>query len=358
MSYICIFEYHTRFNYSKANSIFQTNTTNWSLNGVNVSATINHPNTKKTLHGEIYGFHLMSTNFDSDLKIADVFKLLPTPLPELPRNRRQVESFDPMTPESRTPFYRLRNFFIFIRRMISLVTVPVFRFARRLIQPWTRRFVPLRPTTGKTPSTTSSPPTSTLRTLGSNSTTQNGTTPLNTTATSNSNATTPRTPVNGTSLKNNSTQPKISQKTVSGFTEELFDSFDESIIIYEPEYEPSEQRPSRNVMNLAKSSSSVLDSIEVLASSSEEKPSIDKCTFIAEKMDANVNKLNSSENFVTLSTEKSIDAITQLGPHLQFVQFLFSCCPLEGSNVLISWEETKVMLNNVVIDTIESCGNF
>lgn len=302
----------------------------------------------------------MSTNFDSELKITDDIKLLPTPLPvQLPRNRRQVETFDPATPESRTPFPRLRNFFKFIRRMISLVTVPVFRFARRLIQPWTRRFVPLRPTTGNTP-TTPAPPTSTLRTLGGNSTTRNMTVPQSTTTNPNSNSTISRPAVvNGTALKNNLTEVKTSnQKTVSGFTEEQFDSFDESIIIYEPEYEPSEQRLSRNVMNLAKSSSSPLDSIEVLASSSEELSFTDKCTFIAQKIDNNVIKLNSSENFVTPSTEKSVDAITQLGPHLQFVQFLYACCPLEGSNVLISWEETQVMLNNVVIDTIEGCGNF
>lgn len=308
-----------------------------------MSATINHPNTKKTLHGEVYGFHLMSTNLDVDSQTSQPSAVLPTLPAELTRSRRQVESFDPATPESRTPFFRLRNFFKFIRRMISLVTVPVFRFARRLIQPWTRRLVPLRPTTPNSTPKPAAPPTSTIRTLVGSSTPPNVT---------NSNSTTPATStsrptlVNGTSGRTNLTEVKTTNQ-ISGFTEERFNLFDESIIIYEPEYESLEHRPSRDVVHT--SPRSVLDSIEVIEQNTE------KCALIAAQMDS---RLNSSENFVTPSSHKSADAITQLGPHLQFIQFLYSCCPLEGNDVLISWEETEVMLNNVITDTIEGCGNF
>lgn len=247
---------------------------------------------------------------------------------ESKHRKRQVQPVEPVNPEVRPPFFRIRNFFRFIRRVISLVTVPVIRFAQRLVMPWRRKFVPARPTSPRTLSSSTTEIITNFRSVIENST-----------------------------MKTESLKGKNETKSYEADLDEL----EESIVIYESDAESTEPRLLRNTQNTTFSPSPTVDSLEIFIQQAESSDmqsmyELDKCA----TMEKNFAKLNVSQiaNFVTTSTESPPDAITHLGTHLQFMQILYNCCNARRAEILISWMDTRVLVNNVVVENTAGCGNF
>lgn len=330
------------------------------MNSQNSTLTINHPRTKMSLYGEIYGFYMLSTNFvpNSEEKLQSfeqkpLFIDLTNTTKTLKKRKRQVETFDPMmNPDSRRPFFRIRNFLKFIRRVVSFVTMPIFRFAGRLISPWRRRFITLRPTSSGIPV----PASATEIITGFRLTKKNATTVKNET-------TSQQTVTNGNVTVKNETASQQNTTTKTNHNNTNISKSEKSIVIYEIENdeESMELRQLRNTQNRTQQENSS-DSSEIFLKSAETSTHgavQDKCILIEKKFNENYKKSNLTENIITTSTtESSKDAITQLGVNLLFTQLSYTCCSFSNDKLLISWDDTPVILNNVVIDTAAGCGIF
>lgn len=315
--------------------LFQTNYTNWFLNTENATATINHSRTKGTLQGEIYGFHLMSTNgmqhlFEDHLKFFPKLSKINSTYSTLPNKsshrKRQVQPVVPANPETRPQFFRVRNFFRFIRRVVALVTAPVARFIQSIIMPWRKKFTSRRPTSLST----------TLLSV-----TEVVTVTKLTTETS--------TNKNVVSINTNITK-----------SNEEFSKLEQSMVIYESDGESLESRLHQNMHNtfpfaIAAGKSHILIQ-KAESNSTQFMYEADKCS-IMEKNFMNLN-FTEIENSVNMSTENPTDAITRLGSHLQFMQILYNCCNAYRTEVLISWMNTRTLISNVIVEEVAGCGDF
>ncbi len=292
----------------------------WRAKKETAEATINHPRMKGTLNGQVFGFYMISTSPSRKFPQANdsqIFDTNPTYSPNSAKiaklRKRQVMSVNPENSNGRPLRFYIRNVLKFIRRMVSFVTVPFFRFAMRLIQPWRRRLVSLRPTTSDRPKVTSATEIITkLHSEPHQSTFQNEIELL-------------KIQNKDGNAGNRTTSEKSTEVDhVAGNTGQL--QFFNNSNISEP--------VATNITNTST-----------------------QCAALQKKFEGNT-AVSTEINFVTTSTENSIDKITPTDSYLLFSQILYFCCNFPLQNVLISWEKTYVFIQNAVVTDAKGCGEI
>ncbi|XP_065218757.1 uncharacterized protein LOC135844469 [Planococcus citri] len=327
--------------------------TNWYIPASNSTATINHPRTKDTLHGEIHGFYftsLNSTTSPPNVNASPSSKIM---------SKRQADTI-PVDAEPRALFF-VGKLFTFVRRMVSFVAVPVFRFMRGLISPWRKSLTASRSTmTEKTPPFTKLPPSSAteiitdLRTLPETTTPKKGVVQV----------------VHISKLSKANDTLKLEKTSYSsGKAPQQYHAdlanLEESLTIYETEPD-NESRYMRNVVlnHSANPQPPPVHSMESLNIQPQESNKfqtyfndvIDKCLMLEltfKKQQLQKERLNGLD-----SAEVTVDAITRLDTSLQFMQFLYACCFVQNDAILISWDRSRSLVSNVVVQNISGCGNF
>lgn len=241
--------------------------------------------------------------------------------------------------------------------MVSFVAVPVFRFVRGLIVPWRKPFSSSKSTTEKIidyklPPSSVTEIITNFRSVTENVTSKKGV-KIETAYRSRGNETL-----------------KLNTKTYnSGKAANHADlaKLEESLVIYETDSD-SESRYSRNIFNNTNHLQlNNVDSVESLIEPEESSKFqtyfndvADKCSILEQKFHQNFyqEKLHLTREKTENTFEKPRDAITHLGTSLQFMQFLYSCCQFHNDKILLSWDTTKTIAGNVVIENIAGCGNF
>lgn len=301
----------------------------------------------------------MSMDFKSQSNYLQSKSTINEPMIASKLKKRQTDSI-PVDAEPR-PLSFLGKLFTFVRRVVSFVALPIFRFVRGLIIPWRKPFS----SSGRAPekpkiSDDNLPPSSVTEIITDfRSVTENITSKKGVRI-----ETAIRSKANETFELDKKSHNFATTKNHSDFAK-----LEESLTIYEVESDADESLYLRNILNsinypkpihqpMNPSESQPQESSRIHTYFDNNNNFLDKCLLLEQSYK---NILEGEKHKIKdgIDNESSlVDPITQLGTNLQFMQFLYACCDFRSEKILISWKHTKIILNNVVIESVAGCGNF